>query len=282
MAGGPLSASLLRLPQLLVWGKGYPPPSLPFPPGAPPPLAPPTGPARRCPGNRSSRICRRRPAGPSCILAASRAASAAAAAAPAPSPSPSAMPPRRTPAPALLLLLLLGAGPRSGCLGSPVPAAPLPVPGPCSAQPCQNGGVCSQLPAPDPQSPAAAGEPSYSCTCPAGVSGTNCQVSGRGGRGGRGAGHCALSSAGLQGPDPSFSLFGVGDGSGLLARVDADPWPTLQVSLLCLSWFSGRASPGLSGRSVPGPGGYPGPHTSGTTMSRQVARPSRPGRATLR
>lgn len=194
--------------------------------------------------------------------------------APAPAPSPSAMQPRRAPAPALLLLLLLGAGPRSGCLASPVPAAPLPVPGPCSAQPCQNGGVCSQLPAPDPQSPAAAGEPGYSCTCPAGVSGTNCQVSGRGGRG---AGHCALSSAGLQEPDPSFSLFGVGDGSGLLARVNADPWPTLQASLLCLPWFSGRASSGLSGRAVPGPGGYLGSHTSGTTVSRQLVRPSRPG-----
>ena len=121
--------------------------------------------------------------------------------------------------------------------------------GPCSAQPCQNGGVCSQLPAPDPQSPVAAGEPGYSCTCPAGVSGTNCQVSGRGGRG---AGHCALSSAGLQGPDPSFSLFGVGDGSGLLARVDADPWPTSEASLLCLPWFTGRASSGLSGAPFQG------------------------------
>ena len=89
----------------------------------------------------------------------------------------------------------------------------------------------------------------YSCTCPAGVSGTNCQVSGRGGRG---AGHCALSSAGLQGPDPSFSLFGVGDGSGLLARVDADPWPTSEASLLCLPWFTGRASSGLSGAPFQG------------------------------
>ncbi|XP_045650155.1 LOW QUALITY PROTEIN: delta and Notch-like epidermal growth factor-related receptor, partial [Ursus americanus] len=93
------------------------------------------------------------------------------------------MPPRRAPAPgaqllptSALLLLLLGAGPRGGCLASPVPAAPLPAPGPCAAQPCQNGGVCNPRPAPDPQSPAPAGEPGYSCTCPAGVSGANCQL----------------------------------------------------------------------------------------------------------
>lgn len=84
------------------------------------------------------------------------------------------------PAPALLLLLL-GAGPRSGCLANPVPAAPLPVPGPCAAQPCRNGGVCTPRPEPGPQSPATAGEPAYSCTCPAGVSGANCQVSGAAG-----------------------------------------------------------------------------------------------------
>ncbi|XP_068399847.1 delta and Notch-like epidermal growth factor-related receptor [Eschrichtius robustus] len=93
--------------------------------------------------------------------------------------------PRRAPAPGaqllpapalLLLLLLLGAGPRSGCLASPVPAASLSVSGPCGAQPCRNGGVCTPRPAPGPQSPAAAGDPGYSCTCPAGISGANCQL----------------------------------------------------------------------------------------------------------
>ncbi|XP_066137306.1 delta and Notch-like epidermal growth factor-related receptor [Saccopteryx bilineata] len=79
------------------------------------------------------------------------------------------------PAPALLLLLL-GAGPRGGCLASPLPAEPLSAPGPCAAQPCRNGGVCTPRPAPGPQSPAPAGEPSYTCTCPAGVSGANCQL----------------------------------------------------------------------------------------------------------
>ncbi|XP_006866854.1 PREDICTED: delta and Notch-like epidermal growth factor-related receptor [Chrysochloris asiatica] len=67
------------------------------------------------------------------------------------------------PVPALLLLLLIG----PGCLAGPVPSAPLPAPEPCAAQPCQNGGVCT---------PAAAGQPGYSCTCPAGVSGARCQV----------------------------------------------------------------------------------------------------------
>ncbi|CAK7320845.1 Delta and Notch-like epidermal growth factor-related receptor [Vulpes lagopus] len=93
------------------------------------------------------------------------------------------MPPRQAPAPgaqllpaSALLLLLLGAAPRGRCLAGPVPAAPLPAPGPCAAQPCRNGGVCTPRPAPGPQPPAAAGEPGYRCTCPAGVSGANCQL----------------------------------------------------------------------------------------------------------
>lgn len=137
--------------------------------------------------------------------------------------------PRRAPAPgaqlllapAVLLLLLLGAGPRSGCLASPVPAASLSVSGPCGAQPCRNGGVCTPRPAPGPQSPDAAGDPGYSCTCPAGISGANCQVSGRGGRGGglgggRGPGTRSLSPPATarypvrssRVPDRSFSPFG--------------------------------------------------------------------------
>uniref|UniRef100_U3C4U5 Delta and Notch-like epidermal growth factor-related receptor n=1 Tax=Callithrix jacchus TaxID=9483 RepID=U3C4U5_CALJA len=94
------------------------------------------------------------------------------------------MPPRRAqgpvaqvlPSPALLLLLLFGAGPRGSPLASPVPAAPLSAPGPCAAQPCLNGGVCTPRPEADPQHPAPASEPDYSCTCPAGISGANCQL----------------------------------------------------------------------------------------------------------
>lgn len=99
------------------------------------------------------------------------------------------MPPRRAQAPgaqmlpALALLpLLLGAGPQGGCSASPVPAAPLPAPGPCAAQPCRNGGVCTPRSVTGQEHPAADAEPGYSCTCPAGVSGTDCQVSGYYGR----------------------------------------------------------------------------------------------------
>lgn len=95
------------------------------------------------------------------------------------------MPPRRAQAPGARLLpvlallpLLLGAGPQSGCLASPVPAAPLPALGPCASQPCRNGGVCTLGSVTDQEHPAADAEPSYSCTCPVGVSGTDCQVSG--------------------------------------------------------------------------------------------------------
>lgn len=95
------------------------------------------------------------------------------------------MPPRRAQAPGTrlmpvlaLLPLLLGAGPQGGCLASPVPAAPLSAPGPCASQPCQNGGVCTPRSVAGQEHPAADAEPGYSCTCPAGVSGTDCQVSG--------------------------------------------------------------------------------------------------------
>ncbi|KAF7464529.1 hypothetical protein GHT09_006451 [Marmota monax] len=103
------------------------------------------------------------------------------------------MPPRRAQAPGAKLLpalallpLLLSAGPRGGCLASPVPAAPLTAPGPCAAQPCRNGGVCTPHPAPGQEHAVSAGERGYSCTCPAGVSGSDCQVSGRGTRGEKG------------------------------------------------------------------------------------------------
>ncbi|MBZ3889410.1 Delta and Notch-like epidermal growth factor-related receptor [Sciurus carolinensis] len=93
------------------------------------------------------------------------------------------MPPRRAQAPGAQLLpalallpLLLGAGPRGGCLASPVPAAPLPAPGPCAAQPCRNGGVCTPHPAPGQEHAASEGERGYRCTCPAGVSGSDCQL----------------------------------------------------------------------------------------------------------
>lgn len=95
------------------------------------------------------------------------------------------MPPRRAQAPGASLLpvlallqLLLGAGPQSGCLASPVSAAPLPAPGPCALQPCRNGGVCTPRSVTDQEHPVTDAEPRYSCTCPAGVSGTYCQVSG--------------------------------------------------------------------------------------------------------
>ncbi|XP_021582786.2 delta and Notch-like epidermal growth factor-related receptor [Ictidomys tridecemlineatus] len=93
------------------------------------------------------------------------------------------MPPRRAQAPGAQLLpalallpLLLSAGPRGGCLASPVPAAPLTVLGPCAAQPCRNGGVCTPHPAPGQEHAVSAGERGYSCTCPAGVSGSDCQL----------------------------------------------------------------------------------------------------------
>ncbi|XP_053453798.1 delta and Notch-like epidermal growth factor-related receptor isoform X2 [Nycticebus coucang] len=117
------------------------------------------------------------------------------------------------PAPALLLLLLLlGAGSRCCCLASPVPAEPLSAPGPCASQPCRNGGVCTPRAAPGPQHPVHAGEPGYSCTCPAGVSGANCQLvadpcasnpchHGNCSSSPRGDSHLCICDAGYDGPD---------------------------------------------------------------------------------
>lgn len=150
--------------------------------------------------------------------------------------------------PALALLpLLLGAGPRGGCLASPVPAAPLPAPGPCAAQPCRNGGVCTPRSSPGQEHPDPNAEPGYSCTCPAGVSGTDCQVSGRGERHAkRGPGTRSLSppATGSGTPDSSFCHFRKGT-AGLSARVDAHP----------------RADPAGASRGsrAPGPGSQPSP-----------------------
>uniref|UniRef100_A0A2K6FUK4 Delta/notch like EGF repeat containing n=1 Tax=Propithecus coquereli TaxID=379532 RepID=A0A2K6FUK4_PROCO len=135
------------------------------------------------------------------------------------------MPPRRAQASgaqlllalAPLLLLLLYSGPRSGCLASPVPAAPLPAPGPCAAQPCRNGGVCTPRPAPGQQHPAPSGEPGYSCTCPAGVSGANCQLvadpcasnpchHGNCSSSGSSDGYLCICDAGYEGPDCEQAL----------------------------------------------------------------------------
>lgn len=182
-------------------------------------------------------------------------------------PTRSAMPPRRAPAPraqllpapALLLLLLLLL--RGDCLASPVPAVPLPVPGPCAAQPCRNGGVCTPRPAPGPQSPAPAGETSYICTCPAGVSGTNCQVSERGGSGaGRRPGTRSRSSPAASGAPRRasasrtlvFPAWGRG-WIGLSVCIDADPLVDLASATSLPTGFSGRAILGRSGRAAPAP-----------------------------
>lgn len=175
------------------------------------------------------------------------------------------MPPRRAPAPgaqllptSALLLLLLGAGPRGGCLASPVPAAPLPAPEPCAAQPCQNGGVCNPRPTPDPQSPAPAGEPGYSCTCPAGVSGANCQVSGAGGRGaGRRPGTSSFSkpdaarcpARGSSVLDTSF--FSFGERMNLASRPAWVRTPGRPCKCLFLAHLSSRAVPAWGFRGAP-------------------------------
>ncbi|XP_023578049.1 delta and Notch-like epidermal growth factor-related receptor isoform X2 [Octodon degus] len=123
------------------------------------------------------------------------------------------MPPRRAPEhrapllPALALLpLLLGAGPRGCCLASPVPTAPLSAPGPCAAQPCRNGGVCTPRQLPEQEQPAPASEPDYNCTCPPGVSGSNCQLV---------ADPCASNPC-HHGNCSSSSSSGGSDGSGYL------------------------------------------------------------------
>lgn len=168
--------------------------------------------------------------------------------------------------PALFLLpLLLGAGPQGGCLASPVPAAPLPAPGPCAAQPCRNGGVCTPLSVAGQEHPAADVETGYSCTCPAGVSGTDCQVSGH---------YCRLESQPLFGgwgfctPDTSFCYFRKG-----ILRCSLGA--SLQMRLGCPPQLPGNASQGSWGVSCAlGPGSHPILDTRGSVIHRQVARPS--------
>ncbi|XP_074154586.1 delta and Notch-like epidermal growth factor-related receptor [Sminthopsis crassicaudata] len=78
--------------------------------------------------------------------------------------------------PGLLLLLLSPAPSRS------LPVTPaVPFPDPCALQPCRNNGTCSPSasasPDPGQQQPDVQEPPDlgYSCTCPAGVTGSNCQ-----------------------------------------------------------------------------------------------------------
>lgn len=177
------------------------------------------------------------------------------------------MPPRRTPAPALLLLLLLGAGPRSGCLASPCPLRPARAGAMQRAAPPERG-VCSQPLRPSPAVTASpAGE-----AAPA-LLGSLHQLPGEDAMARRGCGAAtARCPVRAQGPDPSFSLRGWGDGSGSGSRGRGTLADLASVSL-CLSWFSGRASPGLSGAPLQGLVAGPGSHTSGMTMNHQVARP---------
>ncbi|TFK01162.1 Delta and Notch-like epidermal growth factor-related receptor [Platysternon megacephalum] len=78
-----------------------------------------------------------------------------------------------------LLLLLLSLAQRRACLAGSVSAAsPGPAGDPCLSQPCWNNGTCSPAPARGPAAPRRLPlpQPAYSCACPAGVTGTHCQV----------------------------------------------------------------------------------------------------------
>ncbi|CAI5775611.1 delta and Notch-like epidermal growth factor-related receptor [Podarcis lilfordi] len=80
-----------------------------------------------------------------------------------------------------LLLLLLSLAQRRACLAGPT-AAPLDSPAdPCLSQPCRNNGTCSsalaKLPAVPHRLPLLflSPQPAYSCACPPGVTGSDCQ-----------------------------------------------------------------------------------------------------------
>ncbi|XP_028586989.2 delta and Notch-like epidermal growth factor-related receptor [Podarcis muralis] len=83
-----------------------------------------------------------------------------------------------------LLLLLLSLAQRRACLAGPTAAAAAPLDSPadpCLSQPCRNNGTCSsalaKLPAVPHRLPLLflSPQPAYSCACPPGVTGSDCQ-----------------------------------------------------------------------------------------------------------
>lgn len=201
------------------------------------------------------------------------------------------MQPRRAPAPgaqllpaSVLLLLLLGAGPHGGCLAGPVPAAPLPAPGPCASQPCGNGGVCTPRPAPGPQSPDSADEAGYRCACPAGVFGANCQVSGRGGRGARGAAPArdpGLLPARSSARGSSLFPFGKGMDTASGPRGCGPPVRPCKCHLPAHPGSLALPAPGSWGAPLPGLA-VPLAPVPARPLATEWRAPADPGRATLR
>uniref|UniRef100_A0ACB8FAV0 Uncharacterized protein n=1 Tax=Sphaerodactylus townsendi TaxID=933632 RepID=A0ACB8FAV0_9SAUR len=78
--------------------------------------------------------------------------------------------------PLLLLLLLLSLVQRRCCVAGPSPPAQiLDWPSdPCLSQPCKNNGTCS--PDGPRRGPLRFLQHAYSCVCPPGVTGTDCQA----------------------------------------------------------------------------------------------------------
>lgn len=152
--------------------------------------------------------------------------------------------PRAAPLLLPLLLLLLALAQRRACLPGPATVAPLGR-DPCLSQPCRNNGTCSPVPARGPaaprrlqlllpQRPAA-----YSCACPAGVTGTSCQV--------RGAPASAPPSrpASLR-PSLPLGVPARSAAGSLPSSVRLTP-PRLRASLPALP----RSAPSRSGASLP-------------------------------